>query len=26
MPVYYRRPELQGVVKPSPYYTAIAAG
>jgi type IV secretion system protein VirD4 len=22
MPVYYRRPELQGVVKPSPYYTA----
>ncbi len=22
MPVYYRRPELQGVVKPSPYYHA----
>ena len=25
MPVYYKRPELDGVVKPSPYYTAAAA-
>ena len=24
MPVYYRRPELQDVVKPSPYYKAAA--
>jgi hypothetical protein len=23
MPVYYQRPGLDGVVKPSPYYTAM---